>query len=530
MSKLKKLLIIMISARLLISCSGGNDEITDEIPDESQTETEVQRELSTVSTGVIISNLRKTVFADRAQDITTYHSTSDCDMAVLKNIDSPDEIIKQFTAEDFTEYDADKIGGTDPDLTILSRNGNLALFYWSEADRELRIMCEELNDAQISVMSPNESTGDGEVYVAQIGTDSSNMSDILFNGMCNVIKLGDGSALIIDGGLPNEDCADNIYKTLEKLGIAKDSDGRYKIEAWIFTHSHSDHVGAFEPFAKAYFKNVSVRYFVHNFPASDTPQECGTASRAFNNLWGDYFPDAVRINPHAGLKYYFGNVTVNMLYAPDILYGNEMDQNDTSLIFKIEGGGASFLCYGDSQNIASEAMWNMYDSSVFECDLLQITHHGWTTDLGNGDSDPAGHDWEYLKNVYDASNAEYAFVPMHFRYAKAEVGPYYNYYSWMYEWSRLGYQMSYVVNETDMHGLDELTPDYFNSFLNSVLDGTAEHETLIGFDGINKIVSENGLITYIAGNNMNSMITAFTFADGEARLDINEDLYDWLGE
>ena len=72
---------------------------------------------------------------------------------------------------------------------------------------------------------------------------------------------------MIDGGW-YESNADNLFFALESLDIAKDENGEFIIEAWIFTHGHSDHNGVMNAFAEKYAKTF--------FDPYETFQDLGT--------------------------------------------------------------------------------------------------------------------------------------------------------------------------------------------------------------------------------------------------------------
>ena len=99
----------------------------------------------------------------------------------------------------------------------------------------------------------------------------------------------------------------------------------------------------------------------------------------------------------------------------------------------------------------------------------------------------------------------------------------------MIQWCDAKYQISFVMNESDKHGKSSISQDYYTKFVESVRDGTNTYDTLYGYDGINKIVNEQGMITYTGGNNYTPMITVFELGNGKATLTLNEELYSWLG-
>ncbi len=442
-------------------------------------------------------------------------ATTGCREVVLKAA-SKDTVLDVFKAEDFSILETTPIDGAKFETIVLRRNFDLVTMYWSETEKELRVMWEKANDNAVAPLSPNEETGKGSISITQIGIERDGQTDNPQIGMCYIIKLSNGNAIVIDGGFSTVVCADNIYNTLEKMGISKVG-GKYVIEAWIFTHGHADHCGIFVRLFNKYKSKIDVKHVVSGFPGSDT-----VVNGYQDQLSTAAFAGTRRINPHAGIKYYFGNVTVSMLYTPDMIYvsGKPVNYyNDTSLAFKIEGGGSSAFFFGDAVEAAATEMLLSYETSAFKSDIVQITHHGLYTTNG-------GHTWTNLKKLYTAIDSTYAFLPMHSRYGTSGRN---GRYTVLCQWGGAGYQIAFVTNEKDNHGISSISQQYFDDFEKAAMAGTNEKETLLGYNGINKIVSEDGLITYLGSNATTPMVTTFEFADGNVTLKTNEELYSWLG-
>jgi hypothetical protein len=133
----------------------------------------------------------------------------------------------------------------------------------------------------------------------------------------------------------------------------------------------------------------------------------------------------------------------------------------------------------------------------------------------------------YTKKLYEAIDAHTVLLPMQSRFDGGDGRN--GRYTVLIEWSRADFQISYVTNKKDNHGLDTITQDYFNQFTAAVENGTSEHETLYGYDGINKITNENGLVTYLGASETKPMVTMIELSDGNATPTLNQMLYDWLG-
>ena len=384
----------------------------------------------------------------------------------------------------------------------------------------LHAIWQPYNDGALALLFPNDATNTGEVTVAQIGVEREDENDNPMIGMCYVYKLADGSAVIIDGGLNTQSCRDNILSTLKALDIAKDANGRYRITAWILTHGHTDHRGAIVGFGKNFGDQVSLSYLLYNVPLGSLSTSTWD-SVAFEEKMVKFFPDTQYVAPHAGLQYYFGNLTVQMLYTPELIYapGQTVEYyNNTSLIFITECNGARVLHMGDAGELASTTTWGLYEKNAFEANVLQITHHGLYTG-------PDSHKWKNLKNIYEASNATLGLLPMGSRKPDdARNGR----HTVLVGWGGSNYQISYVINKRDNHGQSSISQDYYEQFVADVAAGTAQHKTLFGYDGVNTVTNDKGMITYLSSNETTPMVTLITLSAQGATMTHNQVLYDWF--
>lgn len=508
--KLKKLLALLLAVLmvfpLLTACT---TEPEDEAPP-----TEEQPPVTKYDAEDILSLM---------EPASTFTSSFGSTEYIFTNLTSKTNTVSKFTDHGFTRLNTTMVGNAKFETIMLHKGKELVTIYWSR--NEIRILLDVFKEDWLPILSPNSATGTGTITLAQVGTERVTEDDNPLIGMCYIAKLSSGKAILIDGGLANQVCADNIYNTLGKLGIAKNAKGKYMIEAWIFTHGHSDHYGTMKRFAPKYGENVEIEYILQNMPTDKNVAPCNGGESTLRSLCMNTFPDAKQIVPHAGVKYYVGNATLDMLYTPDLVWSPDSridNYNDTSLVFKLQGGGASFFCYGDAGEAASEKMWSLYNSSAFKSNILQITHHALTTGGEN-----AQHDWEYLKKVYEATEARYAFLPMH-SFDPYGINGRNGRFTVMIQWCDEGRQVSFVMNESDKHGQSSITQSYYNSFCNSVKAGTNTKPTLYGYNGINKVVSESGLVTYLGANESTPMVTIFEFANNAATLTVNEVLYTWL--
>ncbi len=449
-----------------------------------------------------------------------------------------------FESEGYTHLSVTNVEGSKMQTAVLTR-GSYVITVFGMSDGTVRITVELNTSQDTSTMTPNDSTDTGTLEVVQVGIERDirvstglMQDDNPLNGMCYIVKLADGRAIIIDGGHENEAVAKNIYDTLGKLGIKKNEKGEYVIAAWIFSHAHSDHTGGFVVFAEKYSQYAYVETFMYNFTTDTSLLPEYSFTSDFLTAVNKYFSEAKNINPHANIKYFIGNATISVLYNPELYYNTSAAidyYNDSALIFKLEIGEKSVLFMTDAGEKASAVSRAQFNDSAFKCDILQITHHGLYTAYNdpNTSTDKEAHTWDNVKAIYNATGATYAFLPMHSKYADDTNGRN-GRYTVLGMWTDSKYQISYVTNEYDVpnnwYTLDDSTRQ--NRFTEFEENGTVNGVTrssLYGYDRKNKVVNENGLTTYLGATASSPMATAFTLSASSVNLSVNENLYTWLG-
>ncbi len=93
----------------------------------------------------------------------------------------------------------------------------------------------------------------------QLRTESS-----VISGMSYVVKCGDGSIFVIDGGYDHGDA--EILLTFLK-GLAQSD--HPVVDAWLITHGHPDHTGALHGVAKRHYKEITVKKLIYRWPEED---------------------------------------------------------------------------------------------------------------------------------------------------------------------------------------------------------------------------------------------------------------------
>ena len=250
------------------------------------------------------------------------------------------------------------------------------------------------------------------------------------NGQSEIIRLADGSFIIIDGGHGNDGDAANLYKVLEKQAPDKEN---IVIAAWIFTHAHNDHVLTFPDFAKSYGTDVKIEQIILNFPSEETAKAGGgdCRSNVYSVLSSTALKNTKLVKAHVGQKFYIRNATVEMLcnfemLQPYTLKKDDNSYNNTSLVFSVELEDVKFMILGDCYNKQSEIIPKCYGTAALKSDVVQVAHHG----IGGTDA-----------SVYSLIDADWAIWPA--------GNYYYNFPAW-------GSSFDYI----------ELTKHSYNSWFN----------------------------------------------------------------
>lgn len=210
------------------------------------------------------------------------------------------------------------------------------------------------------------------------------MMELNAAGNCFIIQLKNGHFIVDDGG--READLPYLLEYLEKLAPEGE---KPVIEAWLITHLHSDHAGAFEAFSanSTYLDRIYVQGIYTDLYNSDVSTRMNTTGRQLavrtvaqklQTTEGGH-PEIYR--PHAGQTYYFNDIKIDilqtMIQCPEdswYRYSSNLNEFSTCRIFQIEG--QKYLNVGDADYGAMRAMMRTYDSEDFEVDIMAVSHHG----------------------------------------------------------------------------------------------------------------------------------------------------------
>ncbi len=238
----------------------------------------------------------------------------------------------------------------------------------------------------------------GQEIIGKDGTKQDTQS-----GMCLIFQLGDGSYVIVDGGYRKDVLAKDIYDYMYKYAPDKNN---ITIAAWIMTHGHNDHQGAFQNFSAIYAPKVKLELLIANYPseefvaASDSSHPVNM-SATLKKI--SAFDGAQYLRAHVGQEFYLRDAKIEILFTMDSLTPDVLDNyNTTSMVFTVELGGQKINVLGDADEKGCQIALNMF-GDYLKADIVQMAHHGY----GTGSSSSRG-----VTGVYDKSASPVVLWPV----------------------------------------------------------------------------------------------------------------------
>ncbi len=236
------------------------------------------------------------------------------------------------------------------------------------------------------------------------------------NGAFYIIKLADNSVILIDGGngyQATDTAVAECMKFLKEITGTGDGE-KVRIAAIHFSHAHSDHIQMVYKLLKNYQAEIDVERVMYNIPSGMDGFDTSKTFNNFGTLLSQNYPDTKFMKLHTGQKVQLADAVFEVLYTHEDAVDAETgltqinDFNSTSTMMKLTLGGKTFLLMGDwggNTTTYDEAIYttmetNLLNSyaldsgSYLKSDVVQVAHH-------------AINDW--MKNVYSAIDAEYAF-------------------------------------------------------------------------------------------------------------------------
>ncbi len=350
----------------------------------------------------------------------TYDCGNGATMAILKDgsVDNFNQYTDKVAAAGFTFYTKNILG--DNVYSSFTTDKYLLNVLYTKYDNNVRIIIEPLSATALTGKeSENTFTKikDSQITMAGLeygATTNAEGSVSYQNGICLIIRLEDNSFIVYDGGFNRSHDSSQILNILrEQSGVSKPV-----IAAWIFSHEHGDHTGAFVHFSKNYASMVTVERFILNRPATGV----GSASTE-GSSWAtikeamDKFPGAKITKAHPGQVFYIRNAVVKILYTLELFAPKDLTYfNTSSLLCSVEISGFKMMITGDLSEDGSRIVSRAY-GDYLQSNLMTVAHHGYqggTTQLHTYIK-PDYVLWPMGENHYfkykDAERSAYFFAP-----------------------------------------------------------------------------------------------------------------------
>lgn len=206
-------------------------------------------------------------------------------------------------------------------------------------------------------------------------------------GSFYTIENSEGRFIIIDGGwTANEQLVRDVIK---KHGS--------RVDAWIISHPHQDHAGAFNKIY-ASLNGITVDRIY------DSPIDYETVKKA-GEKWDDLavFEEYLKVTSGSDNVTHLNRGDVLELWGLNIEVFNSYDKyvldnsgditNDSSLMFKVSSPNKSMIFCGDIKYQMEDTIIKMYTDRL-SCDFIQAAHHG---------------NWSFSEDFYDHTGAGTVF-------------------------------------------------------------------------------------------------------------------------
>lgn len=193
-------------------------------------------------------------------------------------------------------------------------------------------------------------------------------------GMCYVLQLESGELVVLDGGYFAPGQAEALHEFFARLcphGI--------HIRAWMFSHAHQDHIGAFINYARMYADTkIDCLYFAFQ------PMDFTNVSNDWRSSDPATFKEFYRVLNELGsvpVHTFKTGETIDLDEAQfEVLYTYADAEepitnfNDNSAVLLLTCGGTRVLFPGDAAAVASKFL--MKRPEKLRCDVVQVSHHG----------------------------------------------------------------------------------------------------------------------------------------------------------
>lgn len=245
-------------------------------------------------------------------------------------------------------------------------------------EKKTRLIIEPLSKTALPDYETEYTDTAGPVTLTQVGLEylydpSKHISNYQI-GMLYIFRLRDGRFIVIDGGYNHNKNLSLFVSEMKKLAADPNN---ITIAAWIFTHSHGDHVGLFRSLANSSERSIfTVERFIFNFMSKEQYAKIneGYPAAVYSGIAN--FKGAKIIKAHPGQKFSFGGAEIEYYSTIELVAPQACDTgNTTSAVFSVTAEGQKIMFLGDSSNTMTDVLIKCYGNEL-KSDIVQVAHHG----------------------------------------------------------------------------------------------------------------------------------------------------------
>ncbi len=212
----------------------------------------------------------------------------------------------------------------------------------------------------VSTGTSNGANGVGELWMLGSATGAQNLSI--------VIKSPNGKLIVIDGGWEAD--ADKLSSLILQQGG--------KVDAWLITHPHEDHVGALCAILNDSSRKIKIDKIYCSLATPDwyrqvSPTGAGIADQLLN-AFTKLPVGTVTNNIGRGTEINIDDVNIRVLNNRGAYTYNGV--NNSSLVYKIRVSGQSILILGDLAYDGGKDLIKTCTAAELKSDIVQMAHHG----------------------------------------------------------------------------------------------------------------------------------------------------------
>lgn len=212
----------------------------------------------------------------------------------------------------------------------------------------------------ISTTVSSGAGGAGELWMLGSTTGAQNLSI--------VIRSPHGKLIVIDGGWEAD--ANKLSSLILQQGG--------KVDAWLITHPHEDHVGALYTILNDTGRKIKIDKIYCSLATPDwyrqvSPTGAGIADQLLN-AFTKLPVGTVTNNIGRGTEINIDDVNIRVLNNRGVYTYNGV--NNSSMVYKIRVSGQSILILGDLAYDGGKDLIKTCSAAELKSDIVQMAHHG----------------------------------------------------------------------------------------------------------------------------------------------------------